>query len=68
MADESGDKTESPTQRRRDEARRKGQVAYSQELTGSLLLLSGVLSIWLFGEYIAGNLSNVMRIFIWLVP
>ena len=64
MADESGDKTESPTQRRRDEARRKGQVAYSQELTGSLLLLSGVLSIWLFGEYIAGNLSNAMKIFI----
>lgn len=32
MADQSGDKSEKPTQTRRDEFRRQGQVAQTREL------------------------------------
>lgn len=63
-ADDQGEKTEQPTQRRRDEARREGQVAYSMELTGALLLLTGIATMWLFTEFISGNLKGIMRLFL----
>ena len=37
-------KTEDPTPRRREEARRQGQVPFSAELVGSVVLLAGVLA------------------------
>ena len=45
MADEQddGQKTEEPTQRRLDEARRKGQVASSREVNHALILGAGAL-------------------------
>ncbi|HSA82148.1 MAG TPA: EscU/YscU/HrcU family type III secretion system export apparatus switch protein [Geminicoccaceae bacterium] len=47
MADEQdpGQKTEEPTQRRLDEARRKGQVASSREVHHALILGAGALLI-----------------------
>ncbi len=43
MADgESGERTEQATGKRRQEARDKGQVARSQEVTGALLLITGM--------------------------
>jgi len=43
MADDSGgEKTEKATGRRRDEARRKGQVAKSSEVNGAVLLVVGM--------------------------
>jgi flagellar biosynthetic protein FlhB len=47
--DQSGDKTEQPTPRRREEARREGQIARSTDLTAALSLLGGILLIRLFG-------------------
>ncbi len=38
----SGDRTEKATPKRREEARKKGQVARSMELNGTLVLLAGV--------------------------
>lgn len=63
-SDDQGEKTEQPTQRRREEARREGQVAYSAELTGSLLLLCGILLLWLFTDHFSGNLKGAMRLFL----
>lgn len=40
MADDAGEKTESATPKRRQDARRKGTVAKSNDLTGSLVLLA----------------------------
>jgi flagellar biosynthetic protein FlhB len=37
----AGERTEQPTAKRRDEARRRGQVAKSTDLTGAMLLLAG---------------------------
>lgn len=45
MAD-SDQKTHEPTQLRRQQALDKGQVAYSQELVQSAVLLAGVLALW----------------------
>ncbi len=42
MANDDGqERTEAPTQKRRDEARREGRVPRSQELSGAALLLAG---------------------------
>lgn len=41
MADESGEKTEEPTHRKLEEARKKGQVWKSRDLTGALVFLGG---------------------------
>ena len=43
MADEGlGDKTEMPTQRRLEEARERGQVPRSQDLTAAIVILAGL--------------------------
>jgi flagellar biosynthetic protein FlhB len=39
--DEQGEKTEQPTQKRRRDSREKGQVARSNDLSGSVVLLAG---------------------------
>lgn len=44
MADDSGEKTEEPSQHRIDEARKKGDVSSSKELN-SVLILAGVFSV-----------------------
>lgn len=48
MAVSRDDKTEAPTPRRRQEARSKGQVARSQDLTAAVLLLVGFVSLRFF--------------------
>ncbi len=62
MADENqSSKTEEPTERRRDEAKKKGQFAISSELTGSLLLLSAVLVLSWSGNNIGTSLARIVR-------
>jgi flagellar biosynthetic protein FlhB len=62
MAEDSGQtRTEAPTQRRREEARRQGQVAVSQDLTAALLLLAAVLALRLGGPTLAGGLRQTLR-------
>ena len=61
MADKGAqDKTEKPTPRRRGKAREKGQVAKSQELAGATVLLAGLGSLSLFGQYYYEQISGVM--------
>jgi flagellar biosynthetic protein FlhB len=53
MADENDDeKTEEPSQYRMDEARKKGDVAQSKELSSVLLLTGSLLTIIMCGMFI----------------
>lgn len=57
MTQEAGEKTEKPTQRRRDKARREGQVPLSQEVgvavaVGVLILAIAVLLPWTVGVHV----------------
>lgn len=58
------EKTEPATPRRRQEARRKGEVAKSRELNSLLILLSGLLFLRFFGPGIFQGLSQISR-YLW---
>jgi flagellar biosynthetic protein FlhB len=59
MADDE-EKTEEPTPKRRDEARKKGQVAKSQDLTKAALMLAGMGLIYALGGGIRTKLGRFM--------
>ena len=56
-------KTEEPTEHRLREARKKGQVAKSQELNGALVFLLGVLILFFLAPWIEQKLEEVMTFF-----
>ena len=58
FADGGGDKTEEPTAKRRSDAAKKGQVAKSQELNTSFVLLAGFLVIKILWEYMYTNVAT----------
>ena len=53
-----GDKTEEPTAKKRADARKKGQVAKSQELNTAFVLLIGFLVLRILWEYIYSNIAE----------
>jgi len=58
---DDGQKTEEPTQRRLDEARRKGQVASSREVNHALILAAGALLIGALAPALAGAVAVALR-------
>ena len=61
MAEESfQEKTEQATPKRREEARRKGQVARSNELSSLAILMAGLLAMLGLGSYVYSNLTAFM--------
>ncbi|WP_166827556.1 EscU/YscU/HrcU family type III secretion system export apparatus switch protein [Thalassoroseus pseudoceratinae] len=58
MADTSQDRTEEPTENRRREARKQGQVAKSSDLTASGLMLAAATAILVFGFEITQSLCE----------
>jgi flagellar biosynthetic protein FlhB len=67
MADDNQDdsqKTEDPTQRRLEQAREKGQVAKSQEVTHWFMILAAAMLIGVFGESFAGGVTSSVYKFI----
>jgi flagellar biosynthetic protein FlhB len=54
-------RSEEPTPRRREEARRQGQVAYSAELANGVLLLIGFVSLWYGANRLAAALWSGTR-------
>jgi flagellar biosynthetic protein FlhB len=60
MAEDTGDKTEAPTPRRREEAREQGQIARSQDLTAAALLLGSLLLLKWSGDGIVGALKTLV--------
>lgn len=60
MAESTGDKTEAPTARRRQEAREQGNVARSPDLTSAVLLIGALLLMRWFGLMLIGALHTVL--------
>jgi flagellar biosynthetic protein FlhB len=62
MPEDTGQsRSEAPTQRRREKARKEGQVATSADLSSGLLLLAGTFTLWIGGEMFGGNLLRMVR-------
>ena len=61
MSSQGGEKTEQPTEKRLRDARRKGQVAKSQDLTSALLLVTAAAILAIAGTQIGLQLTNAMR-------
>jgi len=61
MADDSSeDKDEQATPKKREDARKKGDVAKSKELPSVAVLLSGLLTFVFWGTYMYAQIQNVM--------
>ncbi len=59
MADQnSGTKTEQATPKKRRDARNKGDIAKSRDVTNTLLLLFGIVLFWQLGPMIGARLQN----------
>ncbi len=58
---EGQEKTEQPTARRLRQSRRKGSVAKSQELNSIAVLAAGTFTLAIFGNWIYGRLTGMMR-------
>jgi flagellar biosynthetic protein FlhB len=54
------DKTEKATPKRREESRKKGQVARSADLAGAVVLFAGLMALGASGPALAAHLSDVM--------
>ena len=63
MADDADpeSKTEDPTERRRQEARDQGQIPFSAEMVGAILLLVGVIGLSSLGTAIGEGMLDVFR-------
>ncbi|QDU63515.1 Flagellar biosynthetic protein FlhB [Planctomycetes bacterium Pan216] len=61
MAEDVGERTESATPRRREQARNRGQVATSRDLNGAAILLAAVVSFHVFGLMMLGEAIRVLR-------
>lgn len=70
MAEEADDsqKTEEPSWRKLDEARQKGQVPQSREVTNWFMMFGSVASLLMFGPRIADALRNTMARFVEQAP
>ena len=59
--DSSQERTEAPTPRRRDEARRKGQVARSNEASNAVSMLGTALGLWCCAASLGRYLIQIVR-------
>ena len=61
MAEQSDDKTFDATPHRRQQAREKGQVAYSQDLGSAALLVAAALVLQALGPGVAESAAKLLR-------
>ena len=61
MADEMGERTEQPTSKRLSEARGRGQVAKSMDLSASIDLIGAALLLLAFGSFLIAGLAAIVR-------
>ena len=61
MSEESGDKTEQPTDRRLSDALGKGQFAKSQEIQTAFVLMAGVWALQSYGGQLLKDLTGVFQ-------
>lgn len=63
MADESGqEKTEQPSEKRLREAREKGELPRSRDLSGAMVVLAGVAALMNGGEHAVGHARRIFSI------
>lgn len=60
MADETGDKTEAPTPRRRQKAEEQGQIARSQDLVAAALIVGSMVLLNHFGHGVLGAIKQFL--------
>ena len=60
-AESGGERTEEPSQRRLHEARERGQVPRSRELTTFAIMMGGSATLVAVGDSLTAHLSEVMR-------
>jgi flagellar biosynthesis protein FlhB len=61
MAENEQEKTEQATQKRLDDARRKGQIPRSRDLSAAAVTLAGGCALYMLSDQIAGSLHGLMR-------
>lgn len=59
---EKDDQTEAPTEKRKRDAREKGDVLKSKELTMALVMIVGAIYFAIAGGWMVASLENVMRV------
>lgn len=59
-SEDFGDRTQRPTERRRREARARGEVARSADLVSSLLLLTSAAGLWWLGPAMQAHFASLM--------
>jgi flagellar biosynthetic protein FlhB len=57
----AGEKTESATPKKRQESRKKGQVAKSMDLPAAFILFFAFFSFYMFGGYMKAKIVNIFR-------
>lgn len=62
--DGGGEKTEKATPRRREEARKKGQVFKSADLNSAIILIVGSIAIFLTFPYMTSSIENFTQLYI----
>jgi flagellar biosynthetic protein FlhB len=61
MAEDMGDKTELPTERKRRDARAKGSIAKSVDLSAGIDMFGGLLLVYYFGHRLVTGFGEMMR-------
>lgn len=61
MAEDDLDRTERATEKKRDEARKKGQVARSPEVLSAFVLFGGMLTLYFMGSYLVQQMAVYMK-------
>jgi len=61
MAEENGEKTEQATDARREEFRKKGNVAHTKELASAVILLAAAGGVYALGRFFFKNLYEVFN-------
>ena len=61
MAETGQEKTESATPKRHEEARKKGQVPRSSELSMAAVCIAAAVAIYALGQMVAGQFADLMR-------
>lgn len=64
MADDDEDKTEEPTAKKLDEARKEGQIGRSQDLTSAFVLGAGLFSLVVFGGQLFDSMRSLLLRFV----
>lgn len=62
MAEDLGERTEQPTPKRRADARKRGQIAKSQDLSAAVIMLTGLITLAAMAPFVLERLVALTRI------